>query len=243
MKAKWLKAKAKFEGFEIRERALMIGAIVAVTYLIWNMMLLQPIDKKKLVVLAQERNAKQAITGVEAEITVLDNLTKKDPDADIRAELEQLQQKLNELDKGLSTMAVGLVKAKDLPVILHEMLSQTQSLQLLSLKTLPVTVIDLKAVVDKDASSEQKKSDSAASVTTEAQTQTANLYKHAVEVQFEGTYAATYEFIQSLEKSRSNFYWETLDYRVSDYPKAIMTMRVFTLASDKGVFDQELSLQ
>jgi MSHA biogenesis protein MshJ len=111
------------------------------------------------------------------------------------------------------------------------------------LKTLPVEVVDLNTSTDKEVSPEQKKSVSGPAITTATVGQAANLYKHSVEVQFEGTYAATYEFIQALENSRSNFYWETLDYRVTEYPKAIMTMTVFTLASDKGVFDQELSVQ
>lgn len=236
MKAQWVQIKNKFEAFEVRERALMVGALFAAVYLAWDFILLKPIADDTKIALAHERNAKQGIGTAEAELAVLHAVSQRDPDVQLKKELQQLHEKLQSLDNELEVLAVGLVKAKDLPVMLHQMLSQTQNVRLLSLTTLPVETIDLKA--------EKGRSDSAgASATEDAETpsaQMAQLYKHAVQVKLEGSYSATYEFVKALEDSEWQFYWDNFDYQVAEYPNASVTLRLFTLAGDKGVFDSNL---
>lgn len=237
MKTQWTQFKDKFEAFELRERALMVGALIAIVYLAWEFILFKPIADATKLSLAYERNAKQSIGAVEAELAVLQAVSARDPDAPIKQELKQLQEKLQTLDTQLATLAVGLVKASDLPVMLHQMLAQTKKLQLLSLTTLPVQTIDLRS--DNGDNSGVKANTSDLSEAPSAQM--AQLYKHAVQVKLAGSYSATYEFIKALEDSEWQFYWDGFDYQVAEYPTALITLRVFTLSSDKGAFDTNKS--
>lgn len=235
MKEKWALVRDRFEAFEVRERLLLVGALVAVVYLAWDFILLQPISEAKKIAVAQERIAQQSIQALEAELVVLDSVSKRDPDVRLRQELAQLQEKLNALDVQLASLAVGLIKVEDLPVMLHQMLAQTQSLQLLSLTTLPVELIELRAEEETTATEGGATDDNGSA-------QMAQLFKHGVQVKLEGNYSAVYEFLKTLEDSDWQFYWESVNYDVKEYPKALMTLRVFTLASDKGVFDRDMGV-
>lgn len=232
MKAKWTDIKNRFEAFELRERALMVGALVAVVYLAWDFIFLQPIGEAKKVAVAQERVANQSIKAAEAELTVLTSVSERDPDERLKLELAQLQKKLDALDGELSSLAVGLIEAKKLPVMLHQMLMKTQLLKLASLKTLPVELVELHSdegnAVDKTLTKENREPASVA-----------QLFKHGVQVELEGSYRATYELLKALEDSEWQFYWESIDYKVNEYPNASVTLKIFTLASDKGVFDRD----
>lgn len=226
MKAKWLLVKDKFESLHTRERALILGALVAMVYLLWEFSFLKPMAEATKAALAQEAIVNGSIKVAEAEVTVMSSLSGHDPNALLKQEIQQLSEKLEGLDSQLASLAVGLIKADQLPVMLHQMLAQSHKMQLLSLTTLPVETIELAA---QPSPGEELVHSSSANM--------AQLYKHAVQVKLQGGYAATYEFMQSLEQSDWKFYWDSFNYEVKEYPSAVITLRVFTLASDKGVFD------
>jgi MSHA biogenesis protein MshJ len=241
---RWQHLASKFNAFALRERALLVGAFSAGVYLLFNLIFLMPLQKKIDVEKLLENTASQSLQAIDAELTVLEAASKKDPDADLRREREQLLSQQAELDKNLEAMAVGLIKAPDLPVMLQQLLQQTQSLTLKSLMTLPVVAVDLdiaKAGSAYESAVGNSVGNSIGNSIDSPVLGRAQLYKHGVEVQFEGSYSATFAFISALENSHWNFYWESLDYRVSTYPQALITLRLFTLASDKGVFDQGAS--
>ena len=234
MKQQWNQLKAKFESFELRERALIAAALVAVIYLLWDFIVLGPLADAKKVALAQQRIITQNITVSESELSVLQSLGERDPDLKEKRELARLKEKLKNLDEELSSLSVGLIKASELPVMLHQMLSQTDKLQLLSLTTLPVELVELEATNNNIESQEAEDSKSVEDV------KVAQLFKHGVQVKLQGDYAATYSFMKFLEQSQWQFYWDSLDYEVKEYPKALVTLTLFTLSGDKGVFDREL---
>lgn len=228
MSAKWFELKAKFEALQLRERALLVGALIAVVYLLWDFLFLQSLDEATQIVAAKERVAQQNIAVAQAELSVVESLSGKDPYAQLKNELQQLQDKLALLDADLQSLSAGLVRAEQLPTILHQVLSSTSKMQLLSIVTLPVETINLQA-------------DKAADASTTAQQ--VRIFKHGVQVKLRGSYSHTYEFLQALESNSWQFYWEALAFEVLEYPRALVTLRIFTLASDRGTFDGELGQQ
>lgn len=228
MNAKWLEIKAKFEALQLRERALLVGALIAVVYLLWDFIFLQPLGEATQVAAAKEQNAQQNIAIAQAELSVVKSLGAKDPHAQLKSELQELQEKLALLDTDLQSLSAGLVPAEQLPKILHQVLSSTSKMQLLSVVTLPVETINLEADTTAEAS---------------APTQQARLFKHGVQVKLQGSYSHTYEFLQALESNSWQFYWEALAFEVMEHPQALVTLRIFTLASDRGTFDGELGQQ
>lgn len=228
MNAKWFELKAKFEALQLRERALLVGALIAVVYLLWDFMFLQPLGEATQIAAAKEKVAQQNLAVAQAELSVMESLSGKDPHAPLKKELQQLQAKLALLDANLQSLSAGLVRADQLPRILHQVLLSTGKMQLLSMVTLPVETINLQAGDAADASQSP---------------QQARLFKHGVQVKLQGSYSNTYEFLQALESNSKQFYWETFAFDVVEHPRAMVTLRIFTLASDRGTFDGELGHQ
>ncbi len=232
MKEKWGQLKHRFESFEKRERLLIVGAMAAVIYLLWDFMLLQPMAKEMQILNARERVAQQAIQVTEAEITVLQGITKQDPNAALRHEIQALNNKLARLDEQLDTLAVGLVPAQQLPKIMHDVLSKTGSLTIEHLATLPPQELALSASARRDIQATDAAADDAP-----ASQGNVKLYKHSVVLNMSGDFPAVVQYLRALERSDWRFYWESLNYKVASYPQAKIRIRVFTLSSQRGVLD------
>lgn len=63
------------------------------------------------------------------------------------------------------------------------------------------------------------------------------IYQHGLELHFSGTYADTLAYLTALEAMQWNFVWDSVDYRVKDYPIAEITLRVHTLSLEKNWLD------
>lgn len=233
MKEKWILLKGRFESFEMRERLLIVGAAVAVIYLLWDFVLLQPMGKEMQIIEARERVARQAIQTTEAEVTVLQSIAKKDPNLGLRQEIEELRNKLTHLDTQLETLAVGLVPAEQLPKVMHGVLSKSGKLKVERLTTLPPQEVALST-----ASRTAEPTGPGAETHTETATQKdVKIYRHSVVLDLSGDFSGVVNYLRELERSDWRFYWESLRYEVTSYPSAKVRMRVFTLSSQRGVLD------
>lgn len=240
MKEKWLLLKNRFEAFEKRERLLIIGAIVAVVYLLWDFIFFQPMAKDMQLFTARERVARQTIQTSRAEIQVLSGLVRTDPNIALHQEIADLREKLTILDRELANAAIGLVPAQALPKVMHSVLSNTGKLRMINMTTLPPEQIALPS----EPGSLPATADGATnnSVTEAADGSTTNdsgvkLFKHAVILNLEGDFPAVVQYLKDLEESDWRFYWESLRYEVKRYPIAQVRLRVFTLSSQRGVLD------
>ena len=232
MKEKWSLLKSRFESFEMRERLLIVGAAAALVYLLWDFLLLQPMGKEMQIVVARERVARQAIQITEAEITVLQNIAKKDPNIALRHEIDELRGKLANLDEQLDTLAVGLVPAQQLPKVMHNVLSKTGKLTIERLATLPPQEMALSAGTEIEVPAAEAVVDEGEPVQ-----QNAKIYKHSVVLNVTGDFGGVVQYLRELERSDWRFYWESLSYKVTSYPNAKIRIRVFTLSSQRGVLD------
>lgn len=238
MKEKWGQLKNRFEAFAVRERLLLVGAAVALVYLLWEMLLFHPMAKEKQVLAARERVAQQAIQMTEAEITVLKNIASKDPNVALRQEIADLRARLNSLDQQLDTLAVGLVSAHTLPKVMHSILSKIGKLHIEQLITLPPETLNLSADVKKaEIQTAAVSSSPVPQPNAEPMEPGASVYRHSVVLNLSGDFAGIVQYLRELESSDWRFYWESLRYQVTEYPQAKIRLRVFTLSSQRGVLD------
>lgn len=255
MKQKWLVFRSKFESFEVRERMLIVGAIIALSYIFWDMVFMQSMSKQLKELLNRESKASMSITTVKAEVAVFETALKRDPNAVIKAELKVLEEKLAELDKNLEMLSVGLVTADKLPIMLHDVLEKTKKLKLVNMMTLPVEEVQI-GLQSEDSDSENESrldndelennvlvasiKDSGHNYITASEdekAETVRLFKHGVSLTFTGTYQNVSEYVHDLENGTWRFYWDVLGYTVATYPKAEIHLQVFTLSSELGAFD------
>ncbi len=131
-----------------------------------------------------------------------------DPSQALRQELVVLEQRLQQLDRRLQDETLDLIAAERMPQLLEQLLADSGQLQLVQLTSLPPEPLLVGA-------------------------KARNLYQHGLRLQVEGSYFEVHHYLRALEGLPERFYWRSLDYRVTEYPNARVTLELYTLSTSK----------
>lgn len=225
MRDKLHELSEKIDCYSLRERVLLLFCILAVLVGLWQLAFEMPQERnrgqleEKLVKISADQSAQTA------QIAALTSAYASDNQRELRAERDALQVQLDALDKELSELSHGLVSAPQLPQILQDVLVSTTQLKLLRVQTLPVEELLLQGTQEQTSPTSEM---------TEAEIST-GVYKHSVTLRVSGTYFEVMKFLQTLEAFEWRFYWDRLDYTVTDYPRAEIEIRVYTLSAEEGL--------
>lgn len=242
MKARWIALRDAFDAKTLRERVIVAMVILALIYAIFDFSLFAAINKDKAAIDARMNAVQLEMKKLSAQELVLARALTNDPSSAKRREIDRLEIRTAELEGELQKLSVGLIAADKLPEALHDVLQEMGSLRLQSMETLAPTKLRLntpavaapKAAAEKEKS-EQDKALAALDQPSEAAVENVGVFKHAVVVSLEGQYFDVVRYIAALEKLPWKIYWEGLEYQVTQYPKASVTIKVYTLSTDKGV--------
>lgn len=129
------------------------------------------------------------------------------PNAELEAELEKLNQTLSSLDNEIARKVDGLVSAAQMSALMESVLRQSDRLTLISMRSLlPQKLID---------------------------TDDVGYYVHPIEITLQGRYFDIVDYLSALEALPVKYYWRNVDYRVTDYPIAEVTIGVYTLGESQ----------
>lgn len=236
MKEKIESLAQKFNDLALRERVLSGLGVLVVIFVAWDFIFYQPLAKQHSALQARLDVASENITRLSAEEQVFAKALTSDPNAARKREVVRLEQQLAQLDSDLEKLAVGLIQADKLPQILHDVLFSSGSLKLLGMKTQPVEKLNFSEPV---TAAEQVASRNAQQNIIEEFPQqdetVVSVFKHAVTISLEGRYFDVVNYLSALERLPWKIYWEFLDYKVTDYPNARVTLQVYTLSTGEGV--------
>lgn len=217
MSALWKKYQAWFDGRAQRERVILAAALLGSILLLGGDYWAGPALTEVRKLGTQAKLNRQTASELEAQIPVL-QMQLQDPDAATRRSLEQLKRQIAEQEPRFREVERSLVAASKMPEFLQSILARNRSLQLLSLHTLPpVPVVE-------------RKGDKAAA-TLETAT---NLYKHGVEIRLAGSYRDFVAYLSELENAPQRVIWGAMDLSVTDYPRSVLSLTVYTLSLDKA---------
>ncbi len=207
----------------LRERILSLLIILAVIYAVWDALIFSP----QLQYYQQLQTQQQSLLDQQQlqQLSLEENIAKLTADVHSKAELEgeinQTKQQLQHSSQQLNTVLEGLVPPTKITELLHSLLLQTHGLKLIALNNEPVETISLSS---EDDDKSKKNAD------TNSRTL---LYKHSTTMTLSGTYQQLYQYLRTIEQSKWRLYWDKLDYQVTQYPNAEITIRVHTISTDK----------
>lgn len=235
MKQYWLSIAQKIDARSLRERAIIFVMAVLVLVVIVNNLVLDPqfIKQKKLSQQASQDRAK--IAAIQSEIDQKLKAQSIDPDVANRARLQALVQQATVMQGALLDMQKGLVAPEKMSALLEEIMRHNDKLRMVSLKTLPAVRID--EVAQSDGKLAVEKNPAAGNVSAKDKTEPAStagaIYKHGVEMKFQGGYLDMMSYLTELEAMPSQLFWVKAKLEVDEYPKATLTLTLFTLSLDK----------
>ena len=211
---------AKFDALQQREKVLVAGIILALVYALVEFTLLKPADDEHKKLTGQlQANSTQLTSSQEQMAQLQTNATGNNGNRG--PQLRAVQQQVSALRSELATLAGGLADANQLPRILEDVLVKTGKLSLLKLQALPVEELQL------------------AATSNSGEPVSAGVYKHGVALQLQGAYFDVVDYLEALEQLPWGLRWDTLNYRAASYPNAQVTLQVYTLTTEEGLFGDE----
>lgn len=256
MKEQWLKLAARVEALTLRERLMACGgAAAALLFLIYTMMI-EPAQAREKALAAVMEQQRQQMTAIDVELAQRLAAAQVDPDQANKNRLAKLKTENDAMRGALRTMQKGLVAPDKISQMLEQLL-QGGKLKLISLKTLPPRgMSDGRFAEPGDgAAPGQRLNDTqrvaaglvptpppaapappgaaapAAPGAAPAREQEL-LYRHGVQLVLQGSYLDMVSYMEALERMPSQLFWGKATLEAQDYPKARLTLTLYTLSLD-----------
>ena len=206
MHARLQQLTERIDAMELRQRIMLLIIILALLFMIIDSLAIQPAIK-------QQQVQRQAITDWELKLEVLRERSGILPDhpgntgnsrhADIHARLDALNTQIQE-------KIGGLLAPEQAVEVLKQVLEQEQGLSL----------------VEVNAGSQSLTADE---LSSEDEVMDIGINRYQMQLQLEGSYLATLRYLRALEDLPWKFFWEGLEYEVTEHPRARITIDLYTL--------------
>lgn len=211
----------KINSQTVRERAIILATSLSVTAAICLNFGLDPLLKEKheMAGIIQQKEIQK--NDAETKLKILKMEYEIDPNQALKAQKDQTQTQIAKIEKELDALMHSLVPPQKMVKVIKDLFFNQRGMKLLSLENLP----PLPMVYVR----ENKNSDKPDAMTVE------ELYRHGIKITFEGNYYEVTNYLEILEALPWRFYWHKIDYQVTDYPKAEITLEIHTFSRYEGV--------
>lgn len=225
MKQQWEQLAGKIDALSLRERAILFVVLALTIVFLVDSLVIEPQFARQKMLSDRIRQDQRQIAALQQEIGVRLTGKRADPDAETRRRLVSARQTLAQVDDSMRELHKNLVRPEKIAALLEGILQRNRKLQLLSLKSLPVSNV---AEAGGQNAGLPAKSDAVL---------TAAIYKHEVEIVVQGSYPEMLNYLRELENLPEQVYWGKARLNVDEYPDASLTLNLFTLSLDKAWLD------
>ncbi len=213
---------ARFDALSMRERVLSACAVLVALFMIWTLIVLDPMSARRAALLAEQAS-------FESMDTLDDPLA-----AELALAREQeatLRQALAQIDTQLAAKSAGLIAPERMVQVIQELLANQRGIKLLSLHNKPVSSLISRASSAVSSNEDTAPEDVPASGTSAAPEVAP--FMHPVELVIEGTYLDILAYLRALEALEWRFYWQVLELESTQYPLNRVRIELSTLSMDK----------
>jgi len=222
MKEQWRRLAARFDALLVRERILVLAGVVVCTWLLYDTLVLQPLEARKKRVERQIAESRHNIKLAEVMLSAQEPIV--DAEAVKRAYRDALRKQLAEIDQGIQGVQRGLVPPERMGKLLEEMLSRSRGLQLVTLRTLPARRVDASAVAPAGTPT----------VKPGVKESERTVFQHGFELTLQGSYADVHGYLSQLEKMPWRMFWGRITVSAENHPRLRVTLTVLTLSLNKA---------
>lgn len=201
----------KFDDLTRRERVIIFCTMLALIYFILQTIVIDPLLARESEIEDQLQKANEKYEGLKNQTKLLTYALQIGPNKQERLDIIRLENQLDLLNQRMASRTGELLSPKNMNTVLEEIILAEKNLTLVALNNIPVQML----------------------VKSQIQAESA-LYKHGIEMVFSGSYSDVYRFLTKIEAKSWRFFWESMAYQVGEYPNANVTLKVYTLSTEKG---------
>ena len=235
LSAQWTQWNGKFAALTRRERAIVAAALLfGGGFLIFNFGI-DPFVLKARSASRAEVAARSELGQQQMQIAAL-TAQNADPDGPNRNRLAQARQELAKVDERLQRFEAGMVPPARMQAFLEGLLARNRAIELLGLKTLPVTLVGTPAAPEKAEAAvgaiAQPAKDKPQGATAPGAAE--GIYQHGIEIRLAGSYNDLLNYLAELERMPQRVMWNSVSLAVEKHPRNVMVLRVYTLSLDRN---------
>ncbi|MGB5334192.1 MAG: hypothetical protein WBN07_01120 [Woeseiaceae bacterium] len=199
----------KIDALSVRERLLVLVTALVLIGAAWHALLMQPLQQRAAQTRAELNALEQRI--VAANQNLEEQILQLAGGGDEqRTRIASLQQRIDEINATLGNHAAELIDPAEMAQVLEGVLTEQSRLTLVRIRN--TTPESLSSDEDPDA---------------------VTFYRHGLEIEIEGSYAACVEYLDAIEALPWRLYWQVLELDVLEYPRNRIRLEVGTLSLDE----------
>ena len=206
---------AWFNSRSLRERAVLVGAVVVLTLVLALVLVLDPLSKRQKTLRRDIAGLEGSLVQLQAQESALLARKNLDPDKEKKQRLQILETEVEKLQGQLELRIDTLVSPSQMTLLLKDLLDRQTDLCLLDLKNLPPQAVDLGTSAQEDDDAPQ-------------------LFCHGLDMELSGKYLAMLNYLRQLQQLPRGLVWDTVEIETSEYPKTTVHLKVYTLSLVEG---------
>jgi MSHA biogenesis protein MshJ len=218
----WQQVNQYYLALSLRERSMVGVALAVAISVLWYMLLIDPMHLTGQASESELTKLQTTLRSLRLQQQALQLKQQQDPLRELKARVAQLNQHLLQADAQLHKKLHGLIAPQQMAKVLQSVLRQQRNLKLIKLQSLPAAPL-----VTRNADEKKSQLQTSTHKTTE-------VYRHGLQLEFEGSYLATLAYLKSLQTLPWEFYWDAVRLEVTKYPQARVTIVVHTLSLTEG---------
>lgn len=200
---------AKIDAFSLRERLLVLITAMTLMGAVWHMLLMQPLEQRATRTRAELAALEQRIAAANQNLE--DQILQLAGGGDEhRSRIASLRHRIDEINAALGDHAAELIDPAEMAQVLEGVLKEQSRLTLVRIRN--TTPDPLSADEGPDA---------------------LTFYRHGLEIEVEGSYAACLDYLNAIEALPWRLYWQILELDVIEYPRNRIRLEVGTLSLDE----------
>lgn len=203
---------ARVNALSLRERGLLMLAVLVVLIGLWEVIFFGPLQRKQAALQKQVATLRGSVADLNRTITEAAEKTTTDPNVALRAQLAAARRASASANQRLKAITAGLIAPREMAAVLEKLLKAQHGLKLISMTNLPAAPVAL------DDGRHSK----------------AKVFRHGLTLTFEGDYLDTLKYLKTLARLPWHFYWDKLELHVKRYPVSRVTLTVHTLNLKEG---------
>ncbi|MEX2517389.1 MAG: hypothetical protein WD572_10885 [Gammaproteobacteria bacterium] len=221
----------KIDALSIRERGMILLAVLAVIIFLWDSLLMAPIDVQQRSINSQLEVKRAQNSAVSIQIQQKIAEQSADPNKENREKLVELRAQLAALASEVQDTATDMIEPAKMPDVLRTVINQISNLTLTELSGLGVSPL-ITAADAGGTDSDSTDADTAATPQPlpETGSELATAFKHGMQIQVRGNYLTMLEYLRRLEAEEWHFLWDSFELQVGEYPDADSTLTIYTLS-------------
>jgi MSHA biogenesis protein MshJ len=209
----WQQVSARFRALKEREKyTAFIGALLLCVWL-FMLQLLMPAYEDMGKVDQQIQSVMQARQQQSAALLTLQQQDGVDVDDSYRQGIEQLKQQEQQLQQQISGLTSYFVGSERMTLVLQDVLKSSNKVKIKSVIAQPPVPMTF---------AEQGTDNKAV------------IYQHSTMVVLAGDYFALTTVLQRLDALSWSLGWQSIDYKVTEYPNAELTLHLLTVSDNES---------